>query len=372
MKNRHFYKSFIRPVLFRFPPEVAHNMATSVVGALAHLPNQSLFFRDLLKLPDIPTRCFGVDFPNPIGLAAGMDKRASALPVWESMGFGFSEMGGVTQHEQPGNPGPRMFRVQSHQALINRMGFNNPGADAVVEQLEEFMDRELWPSHPVGFNLGKSKITALEKAYGDYLYSFRKLRKFADFFVVNVSSPNTEGLRSLQDKKSLRRILETLTAENAAVSARVPLLVKISPDLEDRELADIIELVLELGLDGIVATNTTTSRPTLPKKPPVPAYKEAGGLSGAPIEERANEVIRFIYQSSKGKIPIIGVGGVRDIESLLNKFRSGASLVQIYTALVYEGPLLVPNLLKSLVKYMEKNGIEDLKSLHPDLPVTEV
>ena len=347
-------------------------MTISGLSALANLPNQSFFFRDLLKIPTIPTSCFGLDFANPIGLAAGMDKKCAALPVWESMGFGFAEMGGVTQHEQPGNVGPRMFRVQSHQAIINRMGFNNPGADAIAEQLEEFTNRSLWPEHPIAFNLGKSKITDLEKAWSDYLYTFKKLRNFADFFVINVSSPNTEGLRSLQEKDSLLKILKTLVEENKAHPKQVPILVKISPDLNKDEISDVMSVVSELDLAGIVATNTTIQRPTLPKKPPAPSYEEKGGLSGAPLESRSNEIIKFIYRESKGKIPIIGVGGIHDFDSLIRKFQSGASLVQIYTALVYEGPLFVPNLLKNLVKYIEKEGISDLTQLHPSHNLSQV
>ncbi len=372
MKRRNFYKAFVSPLLFRISPEVAHNMTISGLSALAHLPNQSFFFRDLFKVNTIPTNCFGVDFPNPIGLAAGMDKKCAALPVWESMGFGFAEMGGVTQHEQPGNVGPRMFRVQSHQAIINRMGFNNPGADAIAEQLEEFIDRNLWPEHPIAFNLGKSKITDLEKAWMDYLYSFKKLRDFADFFVVNVSSPNTEGLRSLQEKDSLLKILKTLAEENKSSKKEIPILVKISPDLKKDEIMDVMSVVTDLSLAGIVATNTTTQRPTLSKRPPAATYKEKGGLSGAPLESRSNEVIEFISRHSKGKIPIIGVGGIHDFESLMNKFKAGASLAQIYTALVYEGPLFVPNLLKNLQKYMDEEGISDISQVHPSHNLTQI
>ncbi len=364
MKQRNLYKAFVRPVLFSLPPEVAHNVSMSMLSALSHLPNQAFFFRDLLKVPNIPVKCMGMDFPNPVGLAAGMDKAATALPVWESMGFGFSEIGGVTQHEQPGNPGPRMFRVKSHQALINRMGFNNPGADAFAEQLEEWVERSLWPAHPVGINLGKSLITDISKAHFDYLYSFRKLRRYADFFVINVSSPNTAGLRSLQEKDALSRIVETVMEENTGTDRR-PVLVKVSPDLAEEELADVLQVSLDFGLAGIVATNTTSERPTLPRKPPADSYSEKGGLSGAPLEKRSNEVLRFLYDQSGGRIPLIGVGGIHNLESTLDKFRNGASLVQLYTGLVYEGPMLVVRILRGLREYMEANGIADLHELHP-------
>ena len=366
MKQRNFYKAFVRPFLFQLPAEVAHNISISGLSALAHLPNQSFFFRDLLKIRDIPVKCFGVDFPNPVGLAAGMDKAASALPVWESLGFGFSEIGGVTQHEQPGNQGPRMFRVRSHQAVINRMGFNNPGADIFAEHLEEWVDRSLWPAHPVGINLGKSKITDLAKAHTDYLYSFRKLRQYADFFVINVSSPNTAGLRSLQEKDSLAKIVETIQNENSG-NSRKPILVKVSPDLEDNELADIVQVAFQFDLSGIVATNTTSLRPTLHQKPPTATYQESGGLSGAPLENRSNQVIKFLFSESQGRIPIIGVGGVRDTKSAIEKFRCGASLIQIYTGLVYEGPMLVPKILKGLEEFMRENNLKSLTDLHPQI-----
>lgn len=365
MQERNLYKAFVKPILFQCPPEMAHNLAMKGLGALAHLPNQSLFFRDLIKVPDLPTSCFGLDFPNPIGLAAGMDKSCTALPVWESMGFGFCEMGGITQHEQPGNPGPRMFRIQSHKAIINRMGFNNPGADIVCESLSDWKDRNLWPSHPVAFNLGKSKITNLEKAWTDYLYSFKKLSPFADFFVINVSSPNTAGLRSLQDKDSLTRIAKALMEENQNLDKPIPILVKISPDLTLDEVKAILQVITDFNLHGIVATNTTTHRPTLPKKAPSPTYQETGGLSGAPLEARSNEIIHFIYTQTNGSIPIIGVGGIHDLDSLVNKFKSGASLVQLYTSLIYEGPLLVTNLLKQLIKYLEANNLSHPHQLHP-------
>lgn len=366
MKQRNYYKAFLRPFLFQLPAETAHNIALWGLSAMAHLPNQSIFFRDLFKIPEIPTECFGLHFPNPVGLAAGMDKWASALPVWESLGFGFSEIGGVTQHEQPGNSGPRMFRVRSHQAIINRMGFNNPGADLFAEQLEEWVERSLWPSHPVGINLGKSRVTDLEKAPSDYLYSFQKLRKYGDFFVVNVSSPNTAGLRSLQEKSALSRILEAIMLANTG-SLRRPVLVKVSPDLDESELADILQVSFEFGISGIVATNTTSSRPTLHKRPPAATYSENGGLSGAPLELRSNQVIRFLYKESNGKMPIIGVGGIRDLKSAMEKFRNGASMIQIYTGLVYEGPMLIIKILNGMVEYMKREGISDLRELHPKI-----
>ncbi len=288
-----------------------------------------------------PVEVFGLKFPNPVGLAAGMDKFAVALPIWECLGFGFVELGGVTCHAQPGNDKPRMFRAVDDRALINRMGFNNPGADAMAKTLAHWKSSGHWPKHPVGMNLGKSKITPLDKAAEDYATSFRLLRDYADFFVVNVSSPNTPNLRQLQDKSALDEILVELQKLN---SERKPILVKIAPDLSFEAIDEILELAIQRQLAGIVATNTTITRPQSSN----PVYGQAGGLSGTPLRERSTDIIRHIRKQTVGKLPIIGVGGIFNADDAREKLEAGASLLQIYTGLVYEGPAIVKTIVAGL------------------------
>src|SRR4051812_39268351 len=269
-------------------------------------PHNSLrsLTKALYGAPEKPVEFFGLKFPNPIGLAAGMDKFAAALPIWECLGFGFTELGGVTWHAQPGNDRPRMFRAIADRALINRMGFNNPGVDAMAKTLVSWKSSGNWPKHPVGINLGKSKVAPLHKAAEDYANSFRALRDYADFFVVNVSSPNTPNLRQLQDKAALDEILVALQQINTA--PKKPILVKIAPDLSLEAVDEVVELILQRQLAGIVATNTTIARPQNNN----PVYTQTGGLSGAPLRERSTEIIRHIHKQTSGKLPIIGVGGI--------------------------------------------------------------
>ena len=286
------HKKILRPLLFQQDSERAHNF---VVTQLARA-SKNKFTCDLIgKLygsPELPTEVFGLKFPNPVGLAAGMDKHASAVPGWSALGFGFCELGGVTWHAQPGNPKPRMFRAIPDEAVINRMGFNNSGAEAVAQKLTEWKNSGRWPSHPVGINLGKSKITPLESAAEDYANSFRALRDLADFFVVNVSSPNTPNLRQLQDKAALDEIFAALQALN---STRKPILVKVAPDLTFEALDEILELVAPRNIAGIVATNTTIARPPTSDAKLQKIYAETGGLSGRPLRARSTEVVRHLY-----------------------------------------------------------------------------
>lgn len=292
--------------------------------------------------PPKPVEVFGLKFPNPVGLAAGMDKFAAALPIWECLGFGFTELGGVTWHAQPGNDMPRMFRAVPDRALINRMGFNNPGAETMARTLADWKRSGDWPKHPVGMNLGKSKITPLDKAAEDYANSFRLLRDFADFFVVNVSSPNTPNLRQLQDKSALDEILAALQQINT--TPKKPILVKIAPDLSLEAVDEIIELAMQRQLAGIVATNTTITRPQSNNS----VYAQTGGLSGAPLRQRSTEMIRHIHKQTAGKLPIIGVGGIFSAADAAEKIEAGASLLQIYTGLVYEGPAIVKSIVSGL------------------------
>jgi len=352
-----FYRQVARPLLFLQDSESVHHQ---VLGGLSWAARNRLVSRALASFqatPSLPVTAFGCSFPNPLGLAAGMDKEGVAVPVWEALGFGFCELGGVTQHAQPGNPLPRMFRAVPDEALINRMGFNNKGADDLARCLAEWRTLGRWPRHPVGINLGKSKITPLDQAAADYADSFTKLRALADFFVVNVSSPNTPNLRQLQDRSALEEILLTLqainhrppaTASDNGTASPKPILVKVSPDLSWEALDDIVSLAGPCRLAGIVATNTTITRPA-PTHPKLAAiYAESGGLSGRPLRQRSTEVIRHLYRQTGGSLPIIGVGGISTVDDAWEKVTAGASLLQIYSSLVYHGPGIVPALVRGL------------------------
>jgi dihydroorotate dehydrogenase len=311
---------------------------------------------------DLPVELFGLRFPNPVGLAAGMDKEAAAVPAWAALGFGFSELGGVTWRAQPGNPLPRIFRAIADEALVNRMGFNNPGAEAVAARLAEWRSRGQWPAHPVGINLGKSKDTALKEAAEDYSRSLGALWPHADFFVVNVSSPNTPNLRQLQDKAALAEILAALqeanvrAAKERAGQGTKPILVKVAPDLSFEALDEILELAASGRIAGIVATNTTITRPQRKEGNLAKIYAEDGGLSGRPLAARSTELIRHIHGETGGKLPIIGVGGIFDADGAWEKIAAGASLVQLYTGLVYEGPGLAAAIVKGLRTRLERHG----------------
>lgn len=332
----------MRPVLFLQDSEAIHNRTLRMLAFASRHKALCSFAQALYGAPAKPVEAFGLKFPNPVGLAAGMDKFAAALPIWECLGFGFTELGGVTWHAQPGNDKPRMFRAIPDRALINRMGFNNPGAEAMAKSLAEWKRSNNWPTHPVGINLGKSKVTPLEKAAEDYANSFRTLRDYADFFVVNVSSPNTPNLRQLQDKAALDEILIALQQLNFA--PRKPILVKIAPDLSFEAIDEILGLASQRQLAGIVATNTTITRPQSSN----PTYAQTGGLSGAPLRERSTEIIRHIHKQTAGKLPIIGVGGIFTVADAQEKLEAGASLLQIYTSLVYEGPAVIKTIVAGL------------------------
>lgn len=358
------YRRLVRPALFTQDSEAIHNRT---IAALAKISRSSTFCSALSAFytaPELAVELFGLRFPNPVGLAAGMDKHAAAVPAWEALGFGFAELGGVTWHAQPGNPTPRMFRAIPDGALINRMGFNNPGAEAMAATLREWRASGRWPGHPVGINLGKSKITPNEEAANDYANSFRLLRPLADFFVVNVSSPNTPNLRQLQDRAALDEILSALQQINGAGQGGTkPLLVKVAPDLTFEALDEILELAMDRNLAGIVATNTTIARPQSMDHKVQRIYSETGGLSGQPLRARSTEVIRHIYKQTRGALPIIGVGGIFTAEDAWEKVEAGASLVQIYSGLVYEGPAMVKNIVNGLRRRLQQRGLASLKDL---------
>jgi dihydroorotate dehydrogenase len=358
------YRNFLRRVLFAQNPERIHNRTIRALGwASRHNAARGLV-AGLFGAPELPVELFGLRFPNPVGLAAGMDKLGEAVPIWPALGFGFSELGAVTWHAQPGNPPPRCFRAVGDEALINRMGFNNLGAQALAETLAEWRERGLWPSHPVGINLGKSKITPLEKAAQDYADSFRVLRDHADFFVVNVSSPNTPNLRQLQDKAALDEILAALQEVNISAapnSAPKPILVKVAPDLSFEALDEILALVGPRKVAGIIATNTTITRPeaTDPKLKRI--YAETGGLSGRPLRDRSTDVVRHLYQQSRGAVPIIGVGGIFNADDAWEKIIAGASLVQVYTSMVFEGPGVAKAIVKGLQERLAAARCTEIK-----------
>ena len=329
------YERFVRPLLFALDPETAHHLALKSLRRAS-----PILLRALRKFqpPANPITLFGVTFPNPIGLAAGFDKSAIALPAWAALGFGFVEVGTVTARAQPGNPRPRIFRYSEQQALINCLGFNNDGADMVANRLRQLRESGRWPAIPVGINIGKSKLTPVDQSPDDYLHSFRRLRNFADYFVLNVSSPNTPGLRSLQERESLSILLRAVSDENRTAK---PILVKIAPELSLAELDDVLASCEQFHVAGIVATNTTTDHSAIPR-----SQDQTGGLSGAPLREKSTALVREIRKRST--IPIIATGGISDAASAREKIEAGAQLLQLYTGYIYRGPGLIREIAAAL------------------------
>ena len=335
MKNG--YERFIRPLLFSLDPERAHRFTIELFRGTSHF-DLALGVLRFFQPPSKPKTLFGLTFPNPIGLAAGLDKNGVALPAWAALGFGFIEIGTVTAKAQPGNPKPRIFRLPGQQALINRLGFNNDGADAIAERLGRLRRSGRWPVVPIGINIGKSRATPLEQATDDYLYSFRLLRDFADYIALNVSSPNTPGLRELQEPQRLSELLHAIG--NQPGTAAKPVLVKIAPDLSSTELEVIIATCEENNVAGIIATNTTLDHSSIP-----PALDEEGGLSGAPLREKSTALVREIAKRSA--IPVIASGGIFNAESAQEKFQAGAQLIQLYTGFIYRGPRLLREVMEA-------------------------
>lgn len=368
------YKSLVGHFLFtlvKTEPEWLHKQT---IGSLNWLSKASYYpstnwLNNLLQQylclndPRLEQTILGMKFPNPLGLAAGFDKDGVGANIWHNFGFGFAELGTVTYHPQPGNPPPRLFRLPLDQAALNRMGFNNGGAVAMAARLKEGKDKLNYPIPiPIGINLGKSKITPLELAAQDYLESFRLLKDLGDYFVVNVSSPNTPGLRSLQDATMLSQILDVLQGEN---TGKKPIFVKIAPDLGWEAISDIMAIAQSYNLAGLIATNTTISREGLQtqiiEKTGKSPQEEAGGISGRPVRDRSTEVIRFIHQQSQGQIPIIGVGGIFTAEDAWEKITAGACLIQTYTGWIYEGPMMVSRILTGLLTKLEENGLSSIR-----------
>ncbi len=336
------YKSIIRSILFRFDPEKIHHVTFFLIRVLMKLPFAPALTRSIFKVekPELEKELFGIRFKNPVGLAAGFDKNALLFDEFSNYGFGFVEVGTVTPKPQPGNPKKRIFRLREDEALINRMGFNNDGADAIVERL-----RKRKTDIIIGGNIGKNKVTPNENAIEDYLICFNKLFDVVDYFVVNVSSPNTPNLRALQDKEPLTRLLKTLQNENLKKAQPKPILLKIAPDLTNSQLLDIIAIVDHTKIAGVIATNTTLSREGLSSE----HRNETGGLSGKPVKDRSTDVIRFLAEKSGKSFPIIGVGGIHSPEDAMEKLDAGADLVQLYTGFIYEGPGLVKRINKALL-----------------------
>lgn len=350
------YRALVRPILFRLPPETAHELA------LHSLPFVKNFIGRPFESPALNINYFGLRFRNPVGLAAGFDKNGVALEGLAALGFGFIEAGTVTLHPQPGNPKPRMFRLSEDQALINRAGFNNAGAAAFAKRVEQHR-----PDCVLGISIGKSKITPLEEATQDYLDSFDLVYQFADYIAVNVSSPNTPQLRELQQSEQLSSLLAALQTRNLELQSRyrraapMPLLVKISPDLERRDLEMIVDVVERLKIDGIIATNTTISRENLrTERSRVDACGD-GGLSGKPLTTRSTKMIAELYELTHGQIPLIGVGGIFTAQDAWEKICAGASLVQLYTGFIYQGPRIVREINEGLVKILEREGLANIE-----------
>ncbi len=337
----------LKPILFRFKPEKAHSLTVSMWKFILGIPLiRQLFIKNYrVQDPKLKRTLFGLEFDNPVGLAAGFDKDGKYYDAMSKLGFGFVEIGTVTPVGQGGNPQPRLFRLPKDQALINRMGFNNEGVDALVERLK----KKGKINCIVGGNIGKNKVTPNEEATNDYAVCFEKLYDYVDYFVVNVSSPNTPNLRELQDKKPLTALLNQLQLQNKAKPKQKPILLKIAPDLSDDQLLDIIDIVKDTKIDGLIATNTTIDRSLLQTDSKQVKEIGNGGLSGAPLKDRSTEVIRFLHKNSDGKIPIIGVGGIDSPQAAIEKLKAGASLIQVYSGMVYYGPTLVRDINRALI-----------------------
>jgi dihydroorotate dehydrogenase len=337
----------VRSLFFLFDPEKIHYFTTDLMNFLLRIPGMKFIWKKMYVLEDHKLKrvVFGLTFDNPVGLAAGFDKNASMYNDLAYCGFGFIEIGTVTPLAQPGNDKPRLFRLKSDNAIINRMGFNNGGVEEVVKNLKKRKTKLI-----IGGNIGKNKITPNEEANSDYLKCFEALYPYVDYFVVNVSSPNTPNLRELQEKGPLTELLTALKVANSKKEKQKPILLKIAPDLTDEQLNDIVDIIQEVKIDGLIATNTTISREKLKASADQLEKIGAGGVSGKPLTKRSTEVIKYLNKRSNGSFPIIGVGGIHSSEDALEKLAAGATLVQLYTGFIYEGPGLVKRINKEILK----------------------
>jgi dihydroorotate dehydrogenase len=345
------YKSVIRPLLFGIDAEEVHHLVFKTLKNSCKIPGSKAILSGMydFKHPSLEKELFGLKFSNPVGLAAGFDKDAKLIDELACLGFGFIEIGTLTPKPQPGNDKPRLFRLPKDQALINRMGFNNGGVHEAVQRLKKKNSAVI-----VGGNIGKNKNTANEDAIGDYLYSVKELNPYVDYFVVNVSSPNTPGLRELQEKEPLRKLLRAVKALTLTMQKVRPVLLKIAPDLTAGQLDDIIEILKDSNIDGIIATNTTISRDGLVTNQDEVAAIGNGGLSGQPLRARATEVIRYLREQLGTAFPIIGVGGIMTPADAIEKLNAGADLIQIYTGFIYEGPGFAKAINKAIVAHSKK------------------
>ncbi|MDN3582154.1 quinone-dependent dihydroorotate dehydrogenase [Mucilaginibacter flavus] len=347
----------LKPILFQFDPEKVHYFVTRNLKRFNRFPGGAALSRAIWDVnnPRLEREVFGLKFKNPVGLAAGFDKNAELMGEMANLGFGFVEIGTVTPLPQPGNDKLRMFRLPADAALINRMGFNNFGVDVAAERLATFRKNAKGAQKDliIGGNIGKNKVTANEDAVSDYIKCFDRLFDVVDYFVVNVSSPNTPGLRELQEKEPLMNLLNTLQQRNSKNGISRPILLKIAPDLTDSQLDDIVDIVQQTKIAGLIATNTTISRADLSS--PDSLKNEMGGLSGKPLTKRSTEVISYIHKKSNGSFPIIGVGGIHSAEDAIEKLNAGAALVQLYTGFIYEGPGLIGRINKSLLNQNFQN-----------------
>lgn len=355
------YQKFIRPLLFRFQPETAHHLTMVGLNVAGKIPGASTLLRGMYGTKanrKLETQLFGLTFHTPIGLAAGLDKNAEAVKAFSNMGFGFLEVGTVTPKAQPGNEQPRSFRLPADKALINRMGFNNEGIETLFNRLDTLKERRI----PIAINIGKNKVTPNEDAIQDYIACMRGLYTQGDFFVVNISSPNTPDLRKLQHGDELENLLVAVRDEAKALSKKnkeakpKAVLVKIAPDLNEEELTSIISTVVKSKIDGIIATNTTLSREGLNH----PNQKETGGLSGKPLKDRSTQVIREIYNQTKGTLPIIGSGGIFTAEDAYEKIRAGASMIEVYTGMIYHGPAINRQIQNGLLELLQRDGYKHI------------
>ncbi|MAU30545.1 MAG: dihydroorotate dehydrogenase (quinone) [Flavobacteriaceae bacterium] len=336
------YKNLISPFLFLFDPEKIHYFTFSLIKILFKIPFVGFFIENIYKIenPKLKRRLFGLTFDNPVGIAAGFDKNATHIAEFEKFGFGFIEIGTVTPRPQDGNPKKRLFRLKEDVAIINRMGFNNEGVSKVKERLKKNY------KVLIGGNIGKNKLTPNSEAINDYLTCFKELYNYVDYFVINVSSPNTPGLRELQSRDFLNNLFIELNNFRLKEDIKKPILLKISPDLKKEKIIEILNVIDDNNIDGIVATNTTTNFPKLKSD----LSDEIGGLSGEPLSDKSNEVISFISKKTQGQLPIIGVGGITNPEQAIKKIEAGAHLIQLYTGIIYEGPSIIKKINRELIK----------------------
>lgn len=345
------YKTVLRPLLFSLAPEKAHNLTFGLIKFIHQIPGVSALTKSMYRFSDksLERTVFGINFPNPVGLAAGFDKDAVLFDELGNYGFGFIEVGTLTPVGQPGNEKPRMFRLPADRGLINRMGFNNGGVEPALKRIQKRKTNII-----LGGNIGKNKITPNEEAVNDYITSFVKLYNFVDYFVVNVSSPNTPNLRALQDREPLENLINRLIQERQTRAIRKPILLKIAPDLNESQLNDIVEITKSTGIDGLIATNTTISREGLKTDSSKVAEMGAGGLSGAPLRERSTEVLRYLSAHLPENFPIISVGGIFTAEDAIEKLEAGATLLQVYTGFIYEGPAMVKKINRGIADYYRR------------------